>query len=127
MSPDPPNDAPGPKKPPGPALTQTILEHPAEVSQLIKAIEEAFDHYQANREKHYRAVANAQARTAAHVIWATLAIVGTAVVATGYLAYRGTVSGDAFTFVVGTVVGSLIAFMAEHVAPNLVTIEESDE
>jgi hypothetical protein len=126
MSPDPPADSPEPKKPPGPTLTQTLLEHPTEVTQLLRAVEEAVDHFTANREKHYRAVANAQARTAAHIIWATLAIVGAAVTATGYLAYRGVVSGDAFTFVVGTVVGSLIAFMAEHVAPNLVTMEEAD-
>lgn len=119
--------SPQPDRPKPPSLSQTVVEHPAEVSQLIKSIEEAIDHYFTNREKHYRAVANAQARTAARIIVATLCVVAVAVGLTAYLAFRGTVSGDAFTFVTGTVVGSLIAFMAYHVAPNLATIEDIEE
>jgi hypothetical protein len=114
------------KTPKGPTLTETVVGHPDEVAKLIDALETAIDHYQSNREKHYRSVANAQAKTASRIIIGTLLVVGAAVVATAYLAFRGTVSGDAFTFVVGTVVGSLIAFMAEHVAPNLTTVEEDE-
>jgi hypothetical protein len=116
-----------PEKPKATPLAQTLVEHPEEVAKLLKSVEEVIDHYTSNREKHFRAVANAQARTAARVIAAVLVVVSAAVLATGYLAYRGTVSGDAFTFVVGTVVGSLIAFMAEHIAPNLSVVEEVED
>jgi hypothetical protein len=120
---EPPKSTP----PKGPTFTQTVVEHPTEVAQLIEAIEGAFDRYASNREKHYRQVATAQARVVSHIIWVTLAVVAVAVVATAILAYHGIVTGDAFTFVVGTVVGSLIAFMAQNIAPNLLAEEIVEE
>jgi len=121
-----PAPPPEPIKPNPPPLTQTIFEHRTEVAALVKDIGAAADPYTSNRERHYRAVANGRARIAALMIWATVGIVGDPVIVTGFLVYRGTVSGDAYTFVVGTVLGSPIAFMAEHIAPNLVTVEDAD-
>jgi hypothetical protein len=114
-------------KPSPPSLVDQILKEPDSFGKVVKSIEEAFDHYAANREKHRRALATAQAKTVSRIMTATLTIVGLALVATAVLAYRGTISGEAFTFVAGTVVGSLIAFLAEHVAPNLYIAEPEED
>jgi hypothetical protein len=114
-----------PKAPPD-SLSHLLGEHPDELIKIIRAVEEVIDHYESNREKHYRSVATAQAHTAAIIIGVTLGLVGLAVALSAFLAYKSVISGEAFTFVAGTVVGSLIAFMGYHIAPNLLTIEESE-
>jgi hypothetical protein len=109
------------------SLSKLVAEHPDEIVKVLKGIGDIFDSYQSSREKHYRLVLTGQAKAVSRLITLVLAVVSIVVVATAVLTYKGELSGEAFAFVAGTVVGSLIAFLAEHIAPNLIAEEPSGD
>lgn len=128
--PPPASEPPPPPKPPTTPVTDSlsklVAEHPDEIVKVAKGIGDIFDSYTSSREKHYRLVLAGQAKAVSRLIQVVLAVVSLVVVATAFLTYKGDLSGEAFAFVAGTVVGSLIAFLAEHIAPNLIAEEPSD-
>ena len=109
--------APVPAK--GPGLLETLAQHSGPLTAIAETVGRIVDGYVTQRETHARAVAEQRARFVGRIILVMSVLFGLAVVVTGILAVLGVVSGEGFAFLVGVLIGSLLTFLSERIAPFL--------
>jgi hypothetical protein len=95
------------------------------IGDLAERIERLVDDFVSKREKARRTEREGRSRFVSKIIKWTFGLIGLAVLGTGVLTWYGVVPPEALTGLVGILVGALITFLADHVAPYLYEAEEA--
>lgn len=116
-----------PEKKPG--LVESLAENEEQLATLAERIVNSIDGYVTKREKHLRALESGRAKFVAKMTLAAFGLIGAALIVTAYLAWLHVVSGEVFAAIVGALVGSVVTFLGERIAPLLfeapsTTVEE---
>lgn len=110
-------------KPPGdqkvPGLVESLAANEEQLAGLAERIVAAIDGYVTKREKHMRALESGRASFVARMTLAAFTLIGVALVVTAVLSWYHIVSGEVFAAIVGALVGSVVTFLGERIAPFL--------
>src|SRR5213594_3903939 len=109
----------------GSKFIAALAENEKSIGDLAGRIERIVDDFLSKREKARRTEREGRSRFVSKIIKWTFALIGLAVLGTGILTWYGVVPPEAFTGLVGILVGALITFLADHVAPYLYEAEEA--
>lgn len=112
-------------KPPAEPLFDQLARNEEPILRIFNTVADRIQSALAEGRKHNRALALAQGRTAAAIIVLALVVVLVVVLSTAYLVFSGFLSGETYVFLLGTLLGSLITFLADRLIPLLyMPIEE---
>jgi hypothetical protein len=101
-----------------------LADHEKPIGDLARRLEELVDDFVSKRERARRDEREGRSRFVSKIIKWTFSVIGVAVIATGVLTWYHVVPAEAFTGLIGILVGALITFLADHVAPYLYEAEE---
>ncbi len=107
------------KEEPSEPLLDQISRNEASITNLVNLLADRWQQETSEVRKYNRLLGQTQARTASGIIRWVLTLVGIAIVATTILVLQGILPGETLVFLIGTLIGSLITFLAERVTPLL--------
>ena len=122
----PPSPVSPPTEPPKKDWAEFIVQHEEPIRKLVDGIAEHFHREFDASRKHSETIARAQARTGLVVTLIVFGLLAAGLFMTFLLVSWGLLSGETFVFSLGTLLGALIAFVAEKVTPLLYPPEEVD-
>lgn len=114
-----------PKETNGSKFISALAQNEKSIGDLAERIEKIVDDFVSKREKARRNEREGRSRFVSKIIKWTFFVIGLAVIGTGILTWYQVVPPEAFTGLVGILVGALITFLADHVAPYLYEAEEA--
>lgn len=121
---EPEGEADGEQGPSEPLIDQ-LARNEESLLRLFNALADRIQGELSESRRYRRALATAQGRTATIIIIVILAMVFVIVLSTAYLVFQGFLTGETYVFLLGTLLGSLITFLAERLIPLLyMPIEE---
>lgn len=100
-------------------LVGSLAANEEQLASLAERIVTAIDGYVSKREKHMRALESGRAKFVARMTLAAFVLIGAALIVTAFLAWLHVVSGEVFAAIVGALVGSVVTFLGERIAPFL--------
>jgi hypothetical protein len=104
----------------GPGLLETIAANEEKLGALAERVAKMVDGYVSKREKHVRDLEAGRSRVAMRITLWAFVLIGGMLVGTWVLTRERIVSGEAFAFLVGSLVGSVVTFLMERIAVYLV-------
>jgi len=100
----------------GPGLLETLAANEEKLGALAEHVAKTIDGYVSKREKHLRDLEAGRSRFVMKITLAAFALIGAMLLGTFVLTWNRIVSGEAFAFLVGSLVGSVVTFLGERVA-----------
>ena len=115
------------KKISGPGIIDKVAENEKPLGDFAERLANILDGYVSKREKHQRALETSRAHFVGRITLAAFVLIGVSLGITATLAWLRLVSGEVFAAIVGFLVGSVVTFLGERIAPFLFEVGAETE